>query len=88
MNKKKIQKCLKQTLDLINNNHLTVEETVVLYGNIGYSIGLSVMKRTDNPPTIEELERLFYQNPTIDVSLMLTGLNVASWLDKKKGEKE
>ena len=77
MDKKKISKVLKQLLKSIDNAGLSRDEAVLLYGNLGYSIGAAIADLTQNPPTLQELEISYLTNPSIGNFLMLTGLNVS-----------
>jgi hypothetical protein len=74
----KIAKVLKQILDNIDKGSLTQDEAVLLYGNLGYSIGAAIAGLSKTPPTLEELEISYLTSPSIANFLMLTGLNVAT----------
>lgn len=74
----KITNCLSNILELIQNNRFKVGELILLYGNLGYSIGASI---EGEAKTIEELNKLYYTNPTVGIALMLNGAMVNSWFD-------
>ena len=82
LNKKKIEKVLNKVLNLLSRNKFTQEEVVVLYGNLGLALGASMAECTRNMPTVRELHERYENSPTIDVAMMLNGLNVASWVSK------
>ena len=81
MDKKKIAKALDKLLKIINKYHFTVEEAVVLYGNLIYTIGLSMLGRANEPPTIEELVKIHESNPRVSTYLILTGLDIAACVE-------
>lgn len=75
----KISKCLSELIQLIGNNNFSVAELLLLYGNLGLQLGGSI--EGGNIPSIEELQKMYYSNPSTGVALMLTGLTVTSWFD-------
>lgn len=76
----KVAKIIDKVISLLNKNKLNIAELIVLYGNLGYHIGASIAGiSTKQGPSLEELRKLYYSNPTIDVGLMLQGLIVTDW---------
>lgn len=68
---------------------LTVGEIIVLYGNLGYTLGASIAGYEDKGPSPEELERMYYENNTdkkthLGVALMTQGMTTTSWYDSWK----
>ena len=60
-----------------------------MYGNLGYSIGASIEEiEQGSGPTVEELQKSYYQNPTVGTALMLQGLLTSSWYDNSSVKKE
>jgi len=76
MNKKKVISVLKQILKCIDGAALTQDEAVLLYGNLGYSLGTSISGQSKHPPTLEELEISYLTQPSVANFLSLTGLNI------------
>lgn len=83
----RVQECLQQMEEILASTNLNVGEILLLYGNLGYKLGANLRRAIydkdfiSEPPNIEELNKLYYSNPTEDLALMLTGLTVTSWLD-------
>lgn len=75
----KIIKVMEQIVKLLNKHSLSIPQLLVLYGNLGYHIGASMAGCTSPGPTIEELKKSYYSNPTVDVGLMLQGLIITDW---------
>jgi len=93
--KDKIQECLIELEKVFQKHTLNVGELILTYGNLGYKLGQNISKEVFNrtlpdPPNIDELQKLYYSNPAIDISLMLSALNMITWIDdlsKKTEEK-
>lgn len=80
----KIEKVITQLTKVFDKNKLTIPEILIVYGNLGYSLGASIRKSIDpnsSIPTSEELELLYATNPTVDISLLIQGLLIISWAD-------
>ena len=81
----RVQKCLASIESILASTNLNVGELLLLYGNLGYKLGANLRRAVydedfvSEPPNIEELNKLYYSNPTEDVALMLTGLTITSW---------
>lgn len=68
-------------LEMLQDARPTVGELIILYGNLGYALGASIDGYTEKGPSPEELEKLYYSNPTIGVAMMLQGMTVSSWYE-------
>ena len=60
----------------------TVGELLIAYSNLGYTLGASIGGYKDKGPSMEELEKLYYSQPSLDVALMLQAMTVGSWYDE------
>jgi len=79
VNEKKIGKILDKVLDMINKSKLTIPELIILIGNLSYFIGASIAGFVEKGPSIDDLKKEYYRNPTIDIALMLQGLEITTW---------
>lgn len=70
-----------EILLVLKKHKLRVQELVTLYGNLGYAIGAAIEKIPEGVegPTPEELQKSYYEKPTIGVALMLQGVVTSSW---------
>lgn len=84
----KIEKILKKILKVVNKADLNVPEIITLIGRICLSVGASIAKRTEDPPTLAELTTTYHQSPTVDVALMLQGYQMFKWVESLKETKE
>ena len=87
------EKCTNLLDDLIRvfqQHRPTVGELLVVYGNLGYSLGAGVEGYESTGPDIKELQQKYYSNPTVGVALMLQGIEVTNWYQdhEQKQEKE
>jgi hypothetical protein len=64
---------------LLNREHFTIPELLLLYGNLGYEIGAAIAMIEGPGPSLQELQLEDKINPTIDCALMLQGLLVSTW---------
>jgi hypothetical protein len=88
---KKASQALSDLIDVFQKKKLTIGEILVVYGNLGYALGASIEGYDDKGPSISELEKLYYSNPTPGVALMLQGVTVTTWYEdwvKKLKEKQ
>ncbi len=81
MKTEKINPVLNKILKTITRKLLSIEEIVVLYGNLGYWLGASLSNET-SLININELIRRYNEKPTIATALMITGLTVISWVNE------
>jgi len=75
----KVSDSLDKILEILQTNKLRVGELIILYGMLGYSMGLSI--EGVGGMSIEELQKKYYAGPTVGVSMAITGLTVSSWFD-------
>lgn len=76
---KKVAKVISKLFKTINRAKLSIPELLVLYGNLGYHLGASMAGCRDNGPSIQDLKRAYYENPTVDTGLMIQGLMITDW---------
>jgi hypothetical protein len=76
----KTSETLDEIIQVLQKRKLREEDLVVLYGNLGYSIGVS-MEGIDpqNAPGLEELQKQYHLKPTVGVAMMLQGIIISSW---------
>lgn len=78
------EKCAKlhsELIQLFQKYSINVSELLIIYGNLGYSLGASIGGYKDKGPSLEELEKLYYAEPKrLDVALMLQGILITDWL--------
>ena len=83
----KIGTIFSECVEAFQKGKPNVGEILLAYGNLGYTLGASIEGFDGKGPSIEELEKMYYENPTVGVALMLQGILVTTWLDdyaKKK----
>ena len=82
-------KALDEILGVLNKHNLKAKDLVLLYGNLGYSLGASVDGYEGGEgPTYEELEQKYYTKPTVGTALMLQGMLVTTWYDEVEQDDE
>lgn len=87
----KASKALDDILIVLKEAKLRTQDLILLYGNLGYSIGASIDGLTGSPgPSVEELQKMYYEKPSIGVAMMLQGILTTSWHDDyiKSSKKE
>jgi hypothetical protein len=85
----KTSECLDRIITIIKEAKLNISELVILYSNLGYTLGASIEGFKDNGPSLENLNKMYYSNPTIGVALMLQSLLINSWsisIENNEGE--
>ena len=82
---KKCEKILDTMQETLNGAKLNIHELVWTYGQLGYNIGGSLEGQSYD---LEALQRLYYENATIGIALMIQGLTIQTWFDNIKGEEE
>ena len=75
----KVAATLAKIHKLLNKEHLTIPELILLYGNLGYQIGSAIAMIEGPGPSLQELQLEDKINPTVDCALMLQGMLVSSW---------
>jgi len=86
----KVSEAHEKIVDMLKEKKLTVGELLVLYGNLGYTLGASIAGYKEKGPSPEELEKLYYTGSSdrkkhLGVALMLQGMTVTSWYEDWKG---
>jgi len=77
----KVDKALENLVKVFSKHKLNVKEMLLVYGNLGYTLGASIAGYTDVGPSINELTDKYMINPTVDTALMLQGLQTTFWVD-------
>ena len=75
----KVNRAYEKLVKIFQDEKLTVGEILIAYGNLGYTLGASIEGHQGEGPTTEELQRMYYTNPTPGVALMIQGIHVTSW---------
>ena len=75
----KVNRVFERLVDIFQEEKLTVGEIIIAYGNLGYTLGASVAGYTDKGPSMEELNKMYYSQPSLGVALMIQGMTVTSW---------
>ena len=85
-NPEKCSNLLSGIIELFQEHRPTEGEIIVIYGNLGYSLGASIEGYIDEGPKIEEIKKKYYSKPTVGAALMLQGIEVAGWYQDHKKE--
>lgn len=85
----KAAEALNKILVILKEAKLREKDLVLLYGNLGYSIGASIhgVKQGEGP-TLDELQKSYYEKPTIGVAMMLQGILTTTWYDNLNENEE
>jgi hypothetical protein len=79
------KKILQELIDVLHEYGVTsrdkIPDLLDLYGAFGYSLGASLSGVYDDPPSVEDLKRAYYLNPTVDLALMQQGMLIAGWAE-------
>jgi hypothetical protein len=75
----KVQHIYDELINIFKCYKPTVFEILTAYSNLGYSLGASIEGFKDKGPPIEELQELYYKNPTLGVALMCQAVEVMGW---------
>lgn len=73
--------------EIVSKHSLSVHEMIFILGKLMYSLGASLAGYTGKGPNIEELKKLYYSKPDLNIALMLNGLTVQTWTQDIKEEK-
>lgn len=76
----KVDKVYKECVKAFQRTKLSVQEILLVYGNLGYTLGASI-GGFEKGPSVQELEKLYAENPNLAIALMLNGLTVTTWID-------
>jgi len=79
INEEKVSAIIEKLHKILNKANLTIQEIILIYGNLGYHLGASMAGFQGVGPDVETLEKAYRLDPTIDVGLMLQGLLITSW---------
>lgn len=85
----KVSDAHERIVTVLQEQKLTVGELLVLFGNLGYTLGASIAGYKEKGPSPEELEKLYYAGSSnkkkhLGVALMLQGMTVTSWYEDWK----
>lgn len=76
----KASNALSEIIEVLKKYRLREQDLVLLYGNLGYSIGASIAGVDPaNGPTVDELQKAYYVKPTLGTAMMLQGILVTTW---------
>lgn len=76
----KASEALDELINVLAKYKLRAQDLVIVYGNLGYSIGASMEGfEGDEGPGAEELQKIYYTKPTLGVAMMLQGMLITSW---------
>lgn len=75
----KANEVLGQCIEAFQGANLRTQDLVVVWGNLGYSLGASIEGFTESGPSLEELQQAYHQNPTIGIAMMLQGMMATLW---------
>lgn len=71
---------ISKILDIINISRLSPQKLVHLLGNLMFDIGASIARAHQiEPGSLDELNKRYYQFPSLDTALMLQGLLLLDW---------
>jgi len=68
-------------VNIFKDQKLTTGEILIAYGNLGYTLGASIAGYKGTGPSIEELKKSYYENPTVGVALMLAAFEITNWYE-------
>jgi len=78
-----ISSCHDDLLRVFQKHKLTVKEIVVVYGNLGYSLGASVEGYKEFGPSPDEVQQKYYSGKnSIGNALMMQGMLITTWSDQ------
>lgn len=79
---KRCERAYERLLTVFQEERLSVGEIIIALGNLTYALGASIDGYGDKGPTVEQLEKLYYTNPSVGVAMMIQGLTIASWYEQ------
>jgi len=83
------EKCnniLSKLIEAFEEHKPTVGEILVIYGNLGYTLGASIEGHGNTGPNVQELKKQYYTDPTVGTALMLQGIEVTNWFQDHEEE--
>jgi uncharacterized protein YejL (UPF0352 family) len=82
-NEKKVSKCHDDLIKVFQKHGLTVPEIVIVFGNLGYTLGASIEGYKGTGPSQDEVMKNYYKDPDrIGNALMAQGMIITTWYDK------
>jgi hypothetical protein len=84
----KVSDCLSEIVEVLQKYHFKVNDLLLLYSNLSYTLGASIDGYKEKGPSPDELEKLYYTNPTVGIALMMTGINASVWRETIMNPKE
>jgi hypothetical protein len=93
LDRDKIEVCIAALEAVFQKHSLSVAELMLTYGNLGYKLGQNIGKQCydrefSGPPDLDNLLKMYEQKPDLDVSLMLSSLQMIIWVDNLLNPKE
>jgi len=79
MNKETKELILNKIQLILNEHELTAKDLVRVYSDLGINIGCSI-EGIDEAPSVLDLERKYYSDPTMGNALILQSINLTTWL--------
>jgi hypothetical protein len=81
-NPERVDAAYQELVQVFNKHQLTTGEIIIAYGNLGYTLGASIEGYQEGKgPTITELQKMYYQSPTLGVAMMIQGYTCTSWYE-------
>tara|TARA_B100001765_G_C19459540_1_gene318623 strand:+ start:223 stop:558 length:336 start_codon:yes stop_codon:yes gene_type:complete len=89
------EKCnsvLNKVIETFQEHKPTIGEILVIYGNLGYTLGAAMEGYESKGPNIEELKKIYEQHkqnasdPTAGEALMLQGILTTNWFQDHEEE--
>jgi len=75
----KVNRVYEKLVNIFQEEKLSVGEIIIAYGNLGYTLGASIEGYDGEGPSLEELTKKYYSDPTLGIALMIQGITVTSW---------
>ena len=82
----KCSKLLEQLVDAFTEVKPTVGEILVIYGNLGYTLGASIEGHKGSGPNIKEVKKRYYSEPSVGNALMVQGIEITNWFQDHQEE--
>lgn len=78
----KCEKIYEELVKVFQENKPTINEIILALSNLTYTLGASIEGYKKKGPSFEDLQKLFYSNPTIGIAIMLQGLTMGTWFEQ------
>ena len=83
------QGAFEDLVKVFQERRLTIAEIIIVLGNLSYTLGASIEGFKEEGPSAEELQRMYYSDPSVGTGLMMTGITICSWYSSLgKGDKQ